>query len=468
MKITIQILFFLSFFISFLMAGVSHVISRNLKSKDFLHLAEFWLSLVSMAVISYIFDSKNENIVALSLLGWIWPIKSVIQIMEDMSGAKLFNRTLPIVLAVGGFSSALLAMSNYPFILYTAPFCLSVGVVGVLLFVEVYKNIEKKQFSVLRDVSFIFLGLLFAVRCLYPLWRMTDWFVFVLVGDLLIAIGLSASTVSFFMEVIKNHHEKQLESLLKERNEHFFGQSKYSELGMMSAGIAHEINNPLTVIQAKTAQLLRILRDPTRIQEVSDGLELILYSSQRINKTVQGVRNFVHQDERVENEDFTVKNLFDDVLAFCGQRMANHGINLRFYGSQNVALRGHKIQLEQVLLNLLSNAFDAIEFLPEKWIELSVKEIENTVQIFITDSGSGIPEETATRIMEPFYTTKKVGKGTGLGLAMAKGILEKHSGSLTYIQDANHTTFRVELPKPNIFLTETIPKDYNQGQSLSH
>ena len=92
------------------MAGVSHVISRNLKSKDFLHLAEFWLSLVSMAVISYIFDSKNEHIVALSLLGWIWPIKSVIQIMEDMSGAKLFNRTLPIVLAVGGFSSALLAM----------------------------------------------------------------------------------------------------------------------------------------------------------------------------------------------------------------------------------------------------------------------------------------------------------------------------------------------------------------------
>ena len=97
-----------------------------------------------------------------------------------------------------------------------------------------------------------------------------------------------------------------------------------------------------------------------------------------------------------------------------------------------------------------------------------MKEIENTVQIFITDSGSGIPEETATRIMEPFYTTKKVGKGTGLGLAMAKGILEKHNGSLTYIQDANHTTFRVELPKPNVFLTETIPKDYNQGQSLSH
>ncbi len=369
MKTTLQILFFLSFFVSILMGGLSYVISRHLKSKEFRHLAEFWMSLVTMAVVSYIFISDNEHIVSLSLLGWIWPLKSVIQIMEDMSGVELFTRSKPIVLGLGGALTLILAWLDYPFTIYTAPFCISVGVVGVLLISEVYKKIPSKKFSILRDFSFIFLGLLFAVRLFYPVWRLTDWFVFILAGDLLISIGLAASTVSFFMEMIKEHHERQLEALLKERNEHFFGQSKYSELGMMSAGIAHEINNPLAIIQAKTTQLLRILRDPNRVQEISDGLELILYSSERINKTVQGVRNFVHQDERVENEEFTVKNLVDDVLAFCGQRMTNHGISLRFYGSQNFTLRGHKIQLEQVLLNLLSNSFDAIEFLPEKWIE---------------------------------------------------------------------------------------------------
>ena len=279
---------------------------------------------------------------------------------------------------------------------------------------------------------------------------------------------MAASTVSLFIEDVKNRHEKQLENLLKERNEHFFGQSKFSELGMMSAGIAHEINNPLAIIQAKTTQLLRIHRDPKRIQDVSDGLELILYSSERINRTVQGVRNFVHQDERTADEEFTVKNLLDDVMAFCGQRMANHGISLRFYGSQSCSLRGHKIQLEQVILNLLNNSFDAIEFLPDKWIELTVKETEGTVQIFIKDSGGGIPPETANRLMEPFYTTKKVGKGTGLGLAMAKGIVEKHGGSLIYIDEGQHTTFMVELPKPHFFHPETMDNEYNQRSLFHH
>ncbi len=242
-------------------------------------------------------------------------------------------------------------------------------------------------------------------------------------------------------------HQKELEELLKLRNDQILNQSKYSELGMMSAGIAHEINNPLTVIQAKVSQLLRYYKDPNRLNDLGQGLEQILYTSERINRTIQGVRDFVHQDENLTINHFSLKTLIEDVLAFCGQRFKNHGINLRLYGFDHVMIRGHKIQIEQVLLNLLNNSFDAIEFLPEKWIELSATESDTGIIITIKDSGHGIPREIAEKMMTPFFTTKKNGKGTGLGLVLAKGIIEKHGGKFKFISEAAHTTFQIELPR---------------------
>jgi C4-dicarboxylate-specific signal transduction histidine kinase len=243
-------------------------------------------------------------------------------------------------------------------------------------------------------------------------------------------------------------HREQLRKTSEEQSEKLFSHSKYSELGMMSAGIAHEINNPLAVIQARATQLLRIYRQTDRLQDVADGLQQILYTSERINRTVQGIREFVHHDDRLPNTEVDLKLLVDDVLAFCGQRMKNHGVNLRFYNMENHYVLGNKIQLEQILLNLLNNAFDAIEYLSDKWIEISCEESDDKVQIIVKDSGTGIPPEVAERIMEPFFSTKDIGKGTGLGLALARGIAEKHGGKLSYLSGSAHTTFVLELPRP--------------------
>jgi C4-dicarboxylate-specific signal transduction histidine kinase len=255
---------------------------------------------------------------------------------------------------------------------------------------------------------------------------------------------------------VKQKYEKQL----ADRNTKLFGQSKYSELGMMSAGIAHEINNPLAVIQARTTQLLRIYKDAAKNQELGEGLQQILYTSERINRTIQGIREFVHQDENAVETDICLKDLLNDVLAFCGQRLKNHGVSLRLYNLERYTVRGNKIQLEQIFLNLINNSFDAIEFLPDKWIEMSVHEgKDNTVQIIFKDSGPGIPPEIAARIMEPFFTTKELGKGTGLGLSLARGIAEKHGGELSYVDDSGHTTFKLNLPK---FMTNISPDgDWN-------
>lgn len=447
METTLDFIFFLSFFVSVLLGALSYMTSRRLKASEFKHLTEFWCALTTMMVISFALQARNETLAALSLLGWIWPVKTIFQISEDMSGREFFFRPKIITMAVGAFLTLALAISHYPFMVYTLPFCFSIGAVGLMILADVYKSKKIQTMPPLGHVSFALLGLFFLIRALYPFWRMSDISVYGATAHLMVLIGMGASTLAYYMEQMKQRHESQLEGVLKERNNQLFCQSKYSELGMMSAGIAHEINNPLAIIQAKVTQLLRIHKTPERHHEIADGLEQILYTSERINRTIQGVREFVHQDERVQDEEFSVKNLVDDVLAFCGQRMRNHGVNLRFYGLENYILSGHKIQLEQVLLNLLNNSFDAIEYHSDKWIEMSVRETDHTIQMYFKDSGTGIPAEIANRIMEPFFTTKNVGKGTGLGLALARGIAEKHGGSLVYVPDSRHTTFKLELPK---------------------
>lgn len=266
-----------------------------------------------------------------------------------------------------------------------------------------------------------------------------------------LSLGLLFLTVRNTKSRIRKVHEQyreKIEGMTKDRDTKLFQQSKYSELGMMSAGIAHEINNPLAVIQARTTQLLRMYRDPSKQHELADGLQQILYTSERINRTVQGIREFIRQDDSLPDQEIPLKKIVDDVLAFCGQRMKNHGVNLRFYNIEQFKVIGNKVQIEQIFLNLLNNAFDAIEFLPDKWIEISAHDAGNRLQIYVKDSGAGIPAEIAQKIMEPFYSTKDAGKGTGLGLALARGIAEKHGGNLAYVQKANHTTFLLEFPKP--------------------
>lgn len=448
MKSAVTHLYLIALSTTILVSVLSYLNARRTHSKEFIHLCEFWSSLALMTILALFFQSPNEDVVALSLLGWFWPLRTIALVVGDITGKKLISHSLFIIPVLGGVLTLGLATFNQSFTIFTLPLSLSIALFGLILTKKVFDNSDHRKYSLLAHSTFILIAIFFFVRLLFPFWRLNEgYLLFGLSAHIFSIVGLAVSTVSYNIEFMKEGHEKQLEDVIKERNEQLFGQSKYAELGMMSAGIAHEINNPLAIIQAKTTQLLRIYRDTDRQKELSDGLEQILYTSERINRTIQGVREFVHQDDRMPNEEFSLKTLVDDVLAFCGQRMKNHGINLRFYGIDHYVLHGHKIQLEQVLLNLLNNSFDAIEFLPDKWIEISAQDTGATIKIFFKDSGPGIPPEIAKRLMDPFFTTKPVGKGTGLGLALAKGIVERHGGTLIYIEKEPHTTFMIELPK---------------------
>lgn len=446
MKETPLMLILLSLFLSLLMGGLSFVTHRRHQDDGLRDLARLWFSLSFSVMISAVFLAAPVEYLALTMVGWIPVFRSLDLYLHRISQQRTSLKFFYAALGIGGFMTVALATFGQRFFIHSLPMALSIGGAGLFLTIRLAR--EKKKRSELEWTFFLGAILFFGSKLFFPWLRPAPGYALYSSAFDLVVYGIFAvSSIALSLEILKTSHDQELDQLVKERNQKLYSQSKYSELGMMSAGIAHEINNPLAVIQARATQLMRFTNKPEYEKEMTEGLAQILYTSERINRTVQGIREFVHQDDNAAFKDIGLKDVVDDVLVFCGQRLKNHGIHLRFYGLENFTVRGNKIQLEQVILNLINNSFDAIEFLPDKWIEMSVEKTNEKLHIFFKDSGPGIPPEVASRMMEPFFSTKDLRKGTGLGLALARGIAEQHGGKLIYLKEAQHTTFMLELPQ---------------------
>lgn len=222
---------------------------------------------------------------------------------------------------------------------------------------------------------------------------------------------------------------------------------KMASLGEMASGIAHEINNPLAIIQGKSAILLQNIQNNKFDAETSiKSLEKIISTSERISKIINGLRSFSRNGEHDLFDLVSTKTLFENVLSFCFEKFKTHEIDLRINTIVEIFIECRMTQIEQVILNLLNNAHDAVETLKEKWVSIEFIVLGEKFKIIITDSGNGIPSDVVSKMMQPFFTTKGVGKGTGLGLSISKGIIEDHQGQLSYDASCMNTRFVIELP----------------------
>lgn len=265
--------------------------------------------------------------------------------------------------------------------------------------------------------------------------------------SLLISLIIIANMIYFLLKEKRNSLllEQQLNAFKGQSEEEVYDKGKLSELGRMSAGITHEISNPLSIILGRITQMRRKDVRTLSTDEYHKGLEQIETQTQRIADIIQSVREYIYRDDNITEDFISVKELVDRVLVFYGQRLKNHGIELKLENIDKAYISGHKGQYEQALLNLIGNSFDAIDSLQEKWIEISAEKINENVRIYVKDSGHGIESEVRNKMLDPFFTTKK-GKGTGLGLSVVKAIAHNHGGDLKYLDDIN-TTFVLELPE---------------------
>ncbi len=256
-------------------------------------------------------------------------------------------------------------------------------------------------------------------------------------------ILLFATLILLFRE----HHKKKkaladLAFYKSSKAQELLGKGKLSELRIMAAGIAHEISNPLMVISGHVQRLKR--HRPGENTEAS--VEKIESSADRISKIIQGLRNYIYRTDDETETFIPLKEMMEEVLLFCGQRLKNHGVSLKLLSLEGLFVKGHRGQFEQAILNLINNSLDAIDGQSEKWIEIYAEKVHDKVYLYFRDSGKGIPDHVQKKMMEPFFSTKP-GKSTGLGLPLVKSIAEKFGGDLIYLNDEGNTTFRLELPR---------------------
>jgi C4-dicarboxylate-specific signal transduction histidine kinase len=241
---------------------------------------------------------------------------------------------------------------------------------------------------------------------------------------------------------------KRMEAEIEAGREQIVASARLSALGMMAGGIAHEINNPLSIIHALASDLVEVieeegaaqtpvvLRNSIRIRETAD----------RIARIVKSLRLIAREGSRDRFHSVSVRKILDETLEICQERFRAHSVKLLLpKETPELLVSCREVQIAQVLLNLLQNAFDA-GHPGERWVHVEVTSRDNSVEISVTDSGPGIAPELRSRIMEPFFTTKAVGKGTGLGLSLSKTIAEEHGGKLICSQHHGHTCFSLELP----------------------
>jgi PAS domain S-box-containing protein len=242
--------------------------------------------------------------------------------------------------------------------------------------------------------------------------------------------------------------ERAREEALTDQRAQMTASARLAALGEMAGGLAHELNTPLAVMSLTVEQLQAQARvgvvPPDRVDR---GLARLESTLGRVTRIIRSLRSFARDGEGDAPEEVALGAFTEDVLSFCRERILNHGVRLHVSLPEPAALASlSTTQLAQVLLNLLNNAHDAVVGQELAWIEVSAECVGGAVRFVVSDSGPGVSEALRERIFEPFFTTRAVGQGTGLGLPISKGLVERMGGSLRLDTTAPHTRFVVELP----------------------
>jgi two-component system NtrC family sensor kinase len=299
------------------------------------------------------------------------------------------------------------------------------------------------------------LGLFLASRILRPVYLLIEASKEVSAGNLnpLIdlrqapksEIGILQKTFQEMLESVRERYRRQkVESEIQ-----LLQSEKQASIGRLAAGVAHEINNPLTGVLTFTHLLLRRKDLP---EEVRKDLETVAQATDRVRKIIKGLLDFSRQTA-LYPEPLNLHNLVRSTVALVENQALVKGILLKFEPGENIPpVTADTSQIQSVLLNILLNALDATDpggsvAITSRLQSSPEKAGQRGVDLVVTDTGCGIPPENITKLFDPFFSTKEVGQGTGLGLSVSYGIVERHGGAIRVKSEVGKgSTFTIWLP----------------------
>lgn len=438
----------LSVFTTVLMVLIDGILYYSDRNKKHLRTLKFWLAYLVYFIASFLTQRHGPAIVSLATVFWFFRTKAIADILSDLSGTNLIKKWHYVFLSGSYVLSLILIAAGARFYIFTLPQALANFVVGLLLIFET-RNCLKKRDKIhithtllLGTVFMIFVHLLD-----YPFWRfrheMTPiGFGIVLVTTILMAIILPSVTI---YELLREQ-QKGLEKVIKDRAKQLTEQAKFSSLGVMTAGIVHEINNPLSVIKHRSSILrTQVLKNNLDKDMLLRNLDQIEITGERITKIINSLRKFSRSARSESFQVVSVATIVEDTLSYCSDRFYHNNVILQVEPYPPVDIEVRAVEISQVILNLLNNSFDAVKSMANPWVKVDFEDLGDRIRIRVVDSGHGISSAVKKRIMEPFFTTKE-DEGTGLGLSISKGIVEKHFGKLYYDEGNTNTTFVLELP----------------------
>lgn len=254
-------------------------------------------------------------------------------------------------------------------------------------------------------------------------------------------------TQDYLMRMVEERTQQ-----LKASHERLLHQDKMASLGKLSSSVVHEINNPVAGILNLVMLSQRILKEDeikaSELELFRQYLGLMETETRRIGRIVSNLLTFARQS-KVEFVRFDLNELIEQTHLLNSNLMKLNRIRVIEELEHNLPLiNGSEDQIKQVIMNLISNAVESMNTVSRKCLTIKTftKEKGKTVGIEVIDTGAGIPQEMMSKIFEPFYTTKKKGKGVGLGLSVVYGIIQEHGGQI-YVDSApgKGTTFSITL-----------------------
>lgn len=225
--------------------------------------------------------------------------------------------------------------------------------------------------------------------------------------------------------------------------------SKMGALGEMASGMAHEINNPLTIVYGNMNIIGNLIsKDPINKELIIKKLLLVNNNVNRITQIISDLRAYSRNLSEEKYQSIFLETIVERVKSFSESKSKEFDVYLDFLVELELEhkIKCRPLEFNQAIVNLVSNSIDAIKNQDNKWIKIHIFQRKGEIVFRVIDSGRGIDSYVAERMMTPFYTTKKINEGAGLGLSTSKGIVESHGGKLVYHDQFGQTCFDVILP----------------------